>query len=895
VDHRTDIFSLGTILYEMLTGARPFQGTTSLQMAASILRDPMPAITTSGVPGELSDLVERCLTKNPDERLSSARVLAKRLQSIRVGSRPVVTVQKGAEGFWVAVLPFKSPGATADVAALADGLCEEIVTGLSRFSYLRVIARSSTLRFAAQATDVRSVGTELGARYVMDGSLRHAAGRVRFTVQLIDTSTGAQMWAETYERSFDAAAMFTVQDDLVPRVVSTIADLDGVLPQSMAEALRAKTETDLTPHEALLRSLRYFKGFTLEERALAKRVLERAVDAAPGRGDCHALLSHLYSTDYWEGFDPQHDALDRGEAAARRAVDVAPSNNLSHWALALALFFRRALPAFRMAADRAIELNPMDGSVSTFMGHLIAYSGDWERGLRIAERASALNPNHAGWHGLAAVLDAYRRRDYESALESALRLDMGGHHHEAALRAAAYAQLARPEEARAAMSALVSSMPDFAKTGPSFYGRFLSPELVDQLIEGWRKAGLKLAGKGSGPTQVDEGFGVAVAPFTFRGPETALESVAEGLSEEINAALSRFSYLRVIRRGASPESARYVMEGNVRQAGSRLRVTVQLSDIAAGTQLWAETYERTFSRESFFEIQDDLVPRIVSTVADQYGVLPRTISDIVRGTDPARWSPYEALVHFFGYHQRLTPADHLESRKGLERAVEIAPRNADCWAKLSLVYAHEHGHGFNTLPNALERAMNAARRAVDLAPLNHMAHAALSTALLFRKEIAACLHEADRAIALNPLDGGCSADMGANMAFAGDWDRGCARIEQSMELNPNHPVWYRGMLSFREYTKANYRAAVDEALKTNAPDLFWMQVVLAAAHGQLGEQEAAASAVRALLTLVPTFATNSHAILGTWLQADDVDHFMDGLRKAGLGDSSPDQLIADGI
>jgi hypothetical protein len=74
-----------------------------------------------------------------------------------------------------------------------------------------------------------------------------------------------------------------------------------------------------------------------------------------------------------------------------------------------------------------------------------------------------------------------------------------------------------------------------------------------------------------------------------------------------------------------------------------------------------------------------------------------------------------------------------------------------------------------------------------------------------------------------------------------------------------------------------------------------MQVVLAAAHGQLGEQEAAASAVRALLTLVPTFATNSHAILGTWLQADDVDHFMDGLRKAGLGDSSPDQLIADGI
>jgi tetratricopeptide (TPR) repeat protein len=163
---------------------------------------------------------------------------------------------------------------------------------------------------------------------------------------------------------------------------------------------------------------------------LAKRVLERAVDVAPGRGDCHALLSHLYSTDYWAAFDQRPDALDRAMAAARRAVDVAPSNNLSQWALALALFLRRESPAFRIAAQRAIELNPMDGSVCTFMGHLIAYSGEWERGLAIAGRASALNPNHAGWHGLPLFLDAYRQREYEQALEASLRLNMGGHFHE---------------------------------------------------------------------------------------------------------------------------------------------------------------------------------------------------------------------------------------------------------------------------------------------------------------------------------------------------------------------------------------------------------------------------------------------------------------------------------
>ena len=380
----------------------------------------------------------------------------------------------------------------------------------------------------------------------------------------------------------------------------------------------------------------------------------------------------------------------------------------------------------------------------------------------------------------------------------------------------------------------------------------------------------------------DESFWVAVAPFTFRGTEASLASFAEGLTAEINTGLSRFSYLRVIGPGSSEKAARYVLDGSVRQAGPRLRVTAQLTDTTTGAQLWGETYERAFDPDKIFDLQDDLVPRIVSTCADPYGVLPRSIGDAVRGTDPERWSPYEALLHFFGYHQRLTAADHLAARHGLERAVEIAPRNADCWSVLSTVYAHEHGHGFNPRPNPLERALAAARRAVDLAPGNHLAHQALSTVLLFRREIAASLHEADRAIELNPLDGGSNAAMGANIAFAGDWARGCALIEQSMDLNPHHPVWYRGMLSFREYALGNYRAAVDEAIRTNAPYLFWIQVGLAAAHGQLGEQAAASAAVRAITEQVPGFATNARTILGTWLQPDFVERIIEGLRKAGM-------------
>jgi serine/threonine protein kinase len=293
------------------------------------------------------------------------------------------------------------------------------------------------------------------------------------------------------------------------------------------------------------------------------------------------------------------------------------------------------------------------------------------------------------------------------------------------------------------------------------------------ITHGTRSAPQSTAGR------AEERFWVEVAPFRFRGTETGLETLAEGLTAEINTGLSRFSYLRVVATGSSETVARYVLDGSIRQAGSRVRVSVQLADMTTNAQLWVETYERAFNPEMIFDLQDDLVARIVSTCADPYGVLPRSIGDAIRGTDPALWSPYEALLHFFGYHQRLTPTDHLASRIGLERAVEIAPRNADCWAVLSIVYGHEIGHGFNPQPHAIDRAHAAARRALDIAPGNHLAHQAMSTVLLFRKEVAASVHEADRAIELNPLDGGSNAAMGANIAFAGDFVRGCALIERS--------------------------------------------------------------------------------------------------------------------
>ena len=136
---------------------------------------------------------------------------------------PAEMAARAKEGFWVAVLPFKHRGSDQGVEALAEGLSEDIVTGLSRFSHLRVIARGSTAGYSGEGLDVRAVGHELGARYVMEGSVRQAAATLRVAVQLVDTVSGAHLWAETYNRPFQADTIFEAQDDLVPRVVSTVA------------------------------------------------------------------------------------------------------------------------------------------------------------------------------------------------------------------------------------------------------------------------------------------------------------------------------------------------------------------------------------------------------------------------------------------------------------------------------------------------------------------------------------------------------------------------------------------------------------------------------------------------------------------------------------------------
>jgi len=510
LDHRTDIFSLGVMLHEMATGRRPFEGASSVELISSILRDHPPLVTDvrSDLPRDLARVIRRCLEKNPRHRLQTARDVSNELRDLarlasQTASAPSSTSRSAAapdsgaaragEGFWVAVLPFKYSGGNSDLTALGEGLTEDIVTGLSRFSYLKVIARSSTVRYAREAVDVRTAANELGARYVMEGSLRQSGSKIRIAAQLVDASSGADLWAETYDRAFRPDAVFELLDDVVPRIVSTVADTQGILPHSMTEALRNRDPNGLSPYEAVLRSFAHFQRLNASEHAAARAALERAVQQPPDRGDCWAMLSMLYREEYTHGFNLQPDPIGRALAAARRAVDAAPANHLAYHALASALFFRRELGAFRTAAERALALNSMDGFTAAYLGFQIAYAGDWERGCALAERATRLNPNHPGWYWFPLFFNAYRQRDYQGALDAVLKVNMPGFWRTHFALAAAYAQLGERDAASNALRELLTIRPDFHVVARDELRKWWDAELIQHLIDGLRKAGLEIA------------------------------------------------------------------------------------------------------------------------------------------------------------------------------------------------------------------------------------------------------------------------------------------------------------------------------------------------------------------------------------------------------------------
>jgi TolB-like protein/Flp pilus assembly protein TadD len=483
VDHRSDIFSFGTILYELLSGKRAFQGDTSAETMAAIMRDEPPELSESGrnISPALDRIVKHCLEKDRDHRFQSARDIAFNLSEqfapTATGGPRETAPPIGSTGLWVAVLPFKYGGASADLAALADGISEEIGTGLSRFRYLSVVASASAARLKGVEGDEPALGAKLGARYVLEGSIRGGGSAIRVSAQLVDAQTGAQLWSETFNRDLEASSVFEAQDDIAARIVATAADSYGVLVHAMRSAIRQKDDAHLTPLEWQFQYFAYREQITPSAHAELKSRLERAVERDDRQSDLWACLAQVFVDEYAFGFRSDATSLDRALAAARRGVELDRANQFALVALAQTHFFRQDLAAFGPAAERAMALNPLNTDAVGILGLQIVHTGEFERGAAIVRRAMELNPNHAGWMHFAPLWEHFHKGEYEQALERANRVDVPGLFWPYLVMASACGHLGRSAEAAAAVRDLLALDPEFAAHARSNVGtwHFASP------------------------------------------------------------------------------------------------------------------------------------------------------------------------------------------------------------------------------------------------------------------------------------------------------------------------------------------------------------------------------------------------------------------------------------
>jgi serine/threonine protein kinase/tetratricopeptide (TPR) repeat protein len=428
LDHRTDIWSLGVVMYEMVTGRRPFSADYEQGLVRSILYDTPEQMDRlrPGVPTGFERVVSRMLAKNPASRYQTVEHVLADLKRLRDGLEPTVGSAKGATEpkTSIAVLPFANLSAQPEQEYFCDGITEEIINALARVESLHVVARTSAFAFKGKNEDIREIGRKLNVGTILEGSVRRAGNRLRVTAQLIAVADGCHLWSERYDR--DADDVFEVQDEI---------------SQAIENTLRVKLLGDARPAESPQRSTDpeaynlYLRGRFLSAKrtrdGLEKGIacFERAVARDPDYALAYAGLAQAYTRLVVQWTAAPEDAFPKAETAAlkalsldgdlaearaamgwveyayrhnmeaaerqlRRAIELNPNYARAHYLYSSVLSRspgRRAQAAEE--AQRALELDPLSHAIVSWAGRIRELSWDWEGAAELYRRAIEIEPS----------------------------------------------------------------------------------------------------------------------------------------------------------------------------------------------------------------------------------------------------------------------------------------------------------------------------------------------------------------------------------------------------------------------------------------------------------------------------------------------------------------------
>jgi adenylate cyclase len=794
----------------------------------------------------------------------------------------------------IAVLPFDNLTGDPKHSYLSDALTENIIGGLSKIPEMFVIARNSTFTYKDKPVKVQQVAEELGVRYVLEGSVQISADQLRVAAQLIDALKGHHVWSEKYDRKMED--FFSIQDDITLNIAIA---LQGKLTEGEQARIRHSTD-NLEAWSLAVEAHGLLETYTRENIAKAREFFKKAVDLDPTYAYAWTFLGWTYWVDgvYHSAHYDREQSFDSALKMAQKAISIDLESSDAHVLFSLIYLTQKKYDEAEAFGKKAIDLDPNSSENHGLVAITMQNGGKFEEAIALLKQAMRLDPYYPNWYlmrlGMCYRMVGMYEESVAALKEGLQRFRKGG----AApwdrgylYLAATYSMMGQLEEARDCVSKALEFNPKMSVDAWRKRLQYKDPQHTDRILAALRKAGLPE----TPPLPLPDKPSIAVLPFTNMSEDPKQEYFSDGITEEIITALSKTPKLFVIARNSTftyknkptkvqqvgrELGVKYVLEGSVRKAGDKVRITAQLVDAKTGNHIWAERYDRDL--EGIFALQDEITKKIITAL--QIELTEGELASIYAGgTD--NLEAYLTFLKALEYGRRQNPDDNQKAKHILEQSIALDPNYAVAYRVLGAVHMMEVWLGSTKSPkDSLRKAVELSKKAIALDESLGMAHGLLGHIYILMKDYEKGIEVGQRAVEVAPNDADAYGYLGMGLRFTDRPEEAIKAFKRAMRINPKAPCWYLHQMAGAYRHMGRYDEAITwgkKAVNRNPRNLP-AHLALAASYSLAGREKEAQAEAAEILRISPGYSLERLAKTDPTKNQAVKKLYIDALRKAGL-------------